>query len=87
MPIRIRTDGAEAWTVDPADFGVAPGEDIPFNIRIYENDGECPDGWIEWRPFYDAPSVVISAPSIPTNATRGVRTPPRAYASKSTLPL
>ena len=48
------------FTFDPTEFGIAPGDDVPFNIRIFENDGEGPDGWIEWRPFDDASPVMLS---------------------------
>lgn len=35
------------------------GRPIPFNVRIYENDGEGPDGWIEYSPFDEDPVVEI----------------------------
>ena len=35
------------------------GSKVPFNIRIYDNDGEGPDGWIEYRPFDEPAKVEI----------------------------
>lgn len=51
---------AYEYSFDPSDFGFGPGDEIPFNVRVYENDGEGPDGWIEWRPFDEPPPVRIS---------------------------
>ena len=39
----------------------AGGRPVPFNVRIYENDGEGPDGWIEYRPFEGPTKVEVCA--------------------------
>lgn len=40
-------------------FKVPVGMKVPFNVRIYENDGEGPDGWMEYSPFDETPQVEI----------------------------
>ena len=58
------TCGATAYEYSfaPADFGFGPGDEIPFNVRVYENDGEGPDGWIEWRPLDEpSPARIVGA--------------------------
>ena len=45
------------FTFDPAAFGF--DQDIPFNFRIYDNDGLGFDGWIEYSPLDEEfPSVI-----------------------------
>lgn len=43
-------------------FVIPDGKSTPFNVRIYDNDGEGPDGWMEYSPFDEKPQVQILLP-------------------------
>lgn len=44
-------------SVDPKAFGLK--REIPFNVRVYDNDGECFKSWIEFSPLDDEPEAII----------------------------
>jgi len=44
-------------TVDPKALGL--GDEIPFNVRVYDDDGPGFDCWIEHTPFDEEPSVLL----------------------------
>ena len=46
------------------EFEIAPkmlglGNEIPFNIRVYDNDGKGFDGWMEYSPMDETPQAII----------------------------
>lgn len=47
-------------TLDPAALGFA--KEIPFNVRVYDNDGKGFDGWIEYAPLDEEFPAVIRLP-------------------------
>lgn len=47
-------------SVDPNALGL--GQKIPFNVRVYDNDGECFKSWIEFSPLDDEPEAEILLP-------------------------
>ena len=47
-------------SVDPKALGLQ--REIPFNVRVYDNDGECFKSWIEFSPLDDEPVAVIRLP-------------------------
>ena len=42
---------------DPAALGFA--DEVPFNIRVYDNDGKGFDGWMEYAPLDEAECPVL----------------------------
>ena len=47
-------------TLDPAALGF--GKEIPFNVRVYDNDGRGFDGWIEYSPLDEEFPAMIRLP-------------------------
>ena len=64
-PAGIGDPPRSAWTfvgkydleLDPKAFGL--GCEIPFNIRVYDNDGKGLEGWMEPAPFDGPPPCLI----------------------------
>lgn len=48
------------FTLDPAALGF--GTEIPFNFRLYDNDGLGFDGWIEYSPLDEEFPSIIKLP-------------------------
>lgn len=53
-------DTVYVLSVDPKTLGLQ--REIPFNVRVYDNDGECFKSWIEFSPLDDDPVAVIRLP-------------------------
>ena len=53
-------DTVYVLSVDPKALGLK--HEIPFNVRVYDNDGECFKSWIEFSPLDDEPEVMILLP-------------------------
>lgn len=45
------------FEVDPKSLGL--GNEIPFNVRVYDNDGKGFDGWMEYSPLGEEPQTLI----------------------------
>ena len=70
-PAHVKDDPSCAWTLafqnayhKTYEFEVNPkalgfGDEIPFNIRVYDNDGKCFKCWMECAPLDEAPPALI----------------------------
>ena len=73
-PVRIKSLPREAWnlsrqlggetvyvlSIDPKALGLK--REMPFNVRVYDNDGECFKSWIEYSSLDDCPEAMIALP-------------------------